>query len=1011
MASLAFDGQSFSIDGKRIFLVGGTIHYARLPRATWADRIAAAKSLGLNCITVPVVWARHETRPGQFDFAGENDLRHFIQLIDKAGMYAVLRIGPFIGSGYDLGGMPAWLTLQKDVQMRVNSSAFLECCSRYFSHVAQQVRDLQVSLRTSKPAIGAPVAASGGHHNGTHPAGTDQPAQPAPLGGPIVLIQSECQWTCGVDEMAAGYLGELNRYLRESGLDVPVINANQLWQAAEGEIDTWTGRSRLIQDLRQLSQVRANQPRMLSQYLVTEAAAFGDEQLAPAVSPDRLLHDLAEVLAAGAQFNVEPLCAGTSFGFSGGKLPGSQDDYLVPHTDAGAPLDLAGNPGPLAEPLRRLATFASSFSRVMSHIDVRRPTVSVLPAAAVTGTTAKGQTDGPTSIVHLHGAQGGVVFIFRRPGDAKTPARPVDLLLPDGSAMQVFPGHEQVNWLLLDARLAGRATLDFSNLTPLATVGRVLVMYGQPESTALVSINGSTVEFTVPADKEEPVILEHEGVILVVGTKAHLGSIQIVEDGVYLNCDKVTISGEPVVHKADAVITRISDHGVVSELKFDPRPKVVAAATPEPEPVAPPKPEKGKKVAKAPVKKVTKGKPLPPPPPAPVVERTINVHLQPVTRTGTAPHLAEWTAASTSEHCAGESARYASIGGPADLAQMGAAYGYGWYRIKLDNSGTRKLRVAWPGGGDRLSLFTAGEPLGTVGHGPGADDHAVLTLKKGEQNLVILAENLGRLAGTTHIGQVKDGKDGRGCVGHAVETVALKVAKPTLVQGKPVDAGAIKGLLLGIHKSDTTEPDRVRFSFPHKKKTGVLVRIKATTHRGIILLDDAPLRNFDSSGPGWIQLTDEQLGKGTHVLEFAVFGDTRAALAELSEAVTFEEVLSEVTAEAEWAFAKWEMPHADSFSTKVKTGRGTPVWQRSSFTLAAQAHAPLYLDLTGLSKGQLYINGKHLCRYFVATGAGRPVGPQTTVLIPDAMLHHGTGNEVTIFDEHGHSAAKVRIHH
>ena len=1006
MASLAFDGQSFSIDTKRIFLVGGTIHYARLPRATWADRIATAKGLGLNCITVPVVWARHETRPNQFDFVGDNDLRHFIHLIDKAGMFAILRIGPFIGSGYDLGGMPAWLTLQKDVSMRVNSSAFLECCSRYFSAVAQQVRDLQVSLRPSKSVAGQPQMSqvqAGGL------AGIDAPQQSA--GGPIVLIQNECDWTCGVDELAPGYLGELNRYLRESGLDVPIINANQLWQAAEGEIDTWTGRDRLVQDLRQLAQVRTSQPRLLSQYKVTEQAAFGDAKLSEGITGDRLMQDLAEALAAGAQYNVEPLCAGTSFGFSGGKLPKGQERYLVPHTDAAAPVDLAGRPGPLAEPLRRLSTFASSFARVLAHLDVRRPAVSLLPSSAVAGSSAKGQTDGPVSVVHLHGAQGGVLFIFRRPGDAKTAPKPLELLLPDGSAMQVFPGHEQVLWLLLDARLAGRATMDFSNLTPMATVGRVLVLYGQPETTGIVSINGSTVEFTLPSDKDEPLVLDHESVILVVGTKAHLPMIQVVEDGVYLNCSAVTITGEPVVYKADHVVTRIADNGTITDLKYDPKPKTVAiAASPLPPPPPPVKAEKGKKVKVAPApKKPAKGKVLPPPPAPVVVERTIHVQLAPLHKAGPAPVLSDWLTASTTEHCIGESARYASIAGPADLAQMGAAYGYGWYRITMTNNGAKKLRIAWPAGGDRLHLFTGGEPTGLIGHGPEADDHAVLSLKKGEQHMVVLAENLGRLAGTTHIGQVKDGKDGRGCVGHALETVAMKIAKPTLAQGSPVDAGAIKGLLLGVHKGDTTEPDRVCFTIPHKKKTGVLVRIKATRQRGMILLDDAPLRIFDAAGPCWVHLSDEQLGKGNHTLEFAVFGSPQTALEELAEAVSFEEVLSQVTAESEWAFAKWEMPLADAFVAKSKAKAGTPVWHKASFPVAAAAHTPIQLDLAGLSKGQLYINGKHLCRYFVASASGKPVGPQFTVLIPDALLNHGGSNDMVIFDEHGCSPAKVRI--
>ncbi|MFN9970564.1 MAG: beta-galactosidase, partial [Phycisphaerae bacterium] len=59
MASITYDGRSLLIDGKRIWLVSGSIQYTRVPREYWADRIHAAKLAGLNCVDTSVVWARH----------------------------------------------------------------------------------------------------------------------------------------------------------------------------------------------------------------------------------------------------------------------------------------------------------------------------------------------------------------------------------------------------------------------------------------------------------------------------------------------------------------------------------------------------------------------------------------------------------------------------------------------------------------------------------------------------------------------------------------------------------------------------------------------------------------------------------------------------------------------------------------------------------------------------------------------------------------------------------------
>src|SRR5690349_21535159 len=109
MAVITFDGHSFAMDGRRLWLVSGTLHFSRTPRELWRDRIRAAHQAGLNCIEVPVCWSAHETRPGAFRFDGGADLRHFIKLIAEQGMLAILRPGPFIGDGYDMGGLPPWL--------------------------------------------------------------------------------------------------------------------------------------------------------------------------------------------------------------------------------------------------------------------------------------------------------------------------------------------------------------------------------------------------------------------------------------------------------------------------------------------------------------------------------------------------------------------------------------------------------------------------------------------------------------------------------------------------------------------------------------------------------------------------------------------------------------------------------------------------------------------------------------------------------------------------------------
>lgn len=44
------DGKGFLIHGKRTSIVSGSMHYARVPRALWADRLLRMKRAGFNTV-------------------------------------------------------------------------------------------------------------------------------------------------------------------------------------------------------------------------------------------------------------------------------------------------------------------------------------------------------------------------------------------------------------------------------------------------------------------------------------------------------------------------------------------------------------------------------------------------------------------------------------------------------------------------------------------------------------------------------------------------------------------------------------------------------------------------------------------------------------------------------------------------------------------------------------------------------------------------------------------------
>ena len=81
-----FDRYSLRVDGRRVIVRAGSLHYFRLPaRALWRDRIAQMRDAGLNAVDVYYPWNFHSERPGEFDFADLRDVEHLHDLIEARG--------------------------------------------------------------------------------------------------------------------------------------------------------------------------------------------------------------------------------------------------------------------------------------------------------------------------------------------------------------------------------------------------------------------------------------------------------------------------------------------------------------------------------------------------------------------------------------------------------------------------------------------------------------------------------------------------------------------------------------------------------------------------------------------------------------------------------------------------------------------------------------------------------------------------------------------------------------
>ena len=96
-------------DGKPWLAVMGEFHFSRYPRAGWEDEILKMKAGGVEVVAAYVIWIHHEEIEGRFDWTGSRDLRAFVELCAKHGMYVYPRIGPWSHAEVRNGGFPDWL--------------------------------------------------------------------------------------------------------------------------------------------------------------------------------------------------------------------------------------------------------------------------------------------------------------------------------------------------------------------------------------------------------------------------------------------------------------------------------------------------------------------------------------------------------------------------------------------------------------------------------------------------------------------------------------------------------------------------------------------------------------------------------------------------------------------------------------------------------------------------------------------------------------------------------------
>ncbi|XP_075737942.1 beta-galactosidase-like [Rhipicephalus microplus] len=138
-----YRGNSFVMNGERIRIMSGAIHYFRILPDLWEDRLKTMQASGLNTIETYVEWSSHEPEPGQYDFEGQQDLVRFLKIAHRLGFMVILRPGPYICAERDMGGLPYWLLRNgSSIKLRTMDENYIYYVDRYLIKVFEKVRPL-----------------------------------------------------------------------------------------------------------------------------------------------------------------------------------------------------------------------------------------------------------------------------------------------------------------------------------------------------------------------------------------------------------------------------------------------------------------------------------------------------------------------------------------------------------------------------------------------------------------------------------------------------------------------------------------------------------------------------------------------------------------------------------------------------------------------------------------------------------------------------------------------------
>ncbi|MFV0505042.1 MAG: beta-galactosidase [Lachnospirales bacterium] len=151
---LKFTNYFMEINGEPFLGISGECHFSRVHENQWEDTILKMKTGGINVVSTYIFWNHHEEIESKFRFDGNRNLRKFVEICGKHGLYVIVRIGPFDHGEVRNGGLPDWI-YGKPFEARSLNSGFLKATRILYKEIGKQLDGLYFS--NNGPIIGTQI--------------------------------------------------------------------------------------------------------------------------------------------------------------------------------------------------------------------------------------------------------------------------------------------------------------------------------------------------------------------------------------------------------------------------------------------------------------------------------------------------------------------------------------------------------------------------------------------------------------------------------------------------------------------------------------------------------------------------------------------------------------------------------------------------------------------------------------------------------------------------------------